>query len=1069
MKRKLISRRSLRLCLLLVAAPILSVAQEARLSGTVSDSSGSILPGTQVTATQSERALTFQAISGGDGRFVFARLPTGTYNIRAEVTGFKIYLQPDLELTTNADVLLNVTMEIGTLTEQVTVSGDATRVSTESSTIQQLVDSKRILELPLNGRNVYQLARLVPGTGQGGFNIGGGKTGTQQSNMVNVRLDGNLNVNTAYGEILPSPSPDAVQEFSVQTSVPSARYGWASGVVEVSTRSGTNEVHGSLYEFLRNDKLDARNFFQADKTKRKRNQYGVAAGGPLYIPRLYDGRNKTFWFVNFEQQKEPLGAPVNIFVPTEQQLGGDFSGAGRVIRDPLNNEPFPNNIIPQSRLDPLAINYSRRFVPSTSDPTGVYRYQRPADNNPTTFLFRADQLIANQHQLSARSFITRRKGPSATGNLPEFQNSEAVNDTDFVGATYVWTVAPNKINTARFGFNGTYSNAELYPKLNDQELQQLGWSPNFQRYNENVPAMNVSGFFSGSTEFSTLRDYSTYSWSDDFSWIIGRHTLMMGFDGMRTIQEGYSVSRTHGLYTFSGAFSGLGLSDFMLGRPNTLRQGNPAIDRSLGLHLALYFQDDFKITRRLTLNLGLRYEIPLPPSSALGQTSFYRPGEQSTVYPNAPAGLLYPGDQDASGERLGNAGYSLSKSYWAPRFGLAYSLTENQKTVLRAGYGVNYAPAWTNILGQLQIYQPFIRIIDLVAPPSTSDPWAGYPGGRPHPYDRSQGAIFDKEIAAFAMGPGYREPMMQQWNIGIQREYARNLIGTVSYVGTRGTRIPYLHDINPAVYVPGQSTVANTNSRRPLYPDIARFSLAESVVNSSYHGLQASLDRRFSNGITILASYTFSKALTDLNAVLTNDGGVPDPNNRAAEWAPADHDRTHAFVASWVWQLPYASSTRGFRRVLLHGWELNGIWSAYSGAPLSFFTSQDRALRGQPNRADRLKDPRLSMDRSRGEQIARYFDTSAFAPNRAGEFGSAPRAEGQLRAPGTIDVTLGIFKRFRGFAESHNFQFRTEIFNALNRPNFGAPGTNIDAPASFGRINSASDGRIIQFGLKYLF
>ena len=346
------------------------------------------------------------------------------------------------------------------------------------------------------------------------------------------------------------------------------------------------------------------------KTKRKRNQYGVAAGGPLWIPKIYNGRDKTFWFVNFEQQKEPLGAPVSIFVPTDMQLRGDFSAAGRVIRDPATNQPFPNNVIPQSRLDPLALNYSRKFVPTTTDPTGLYRYQRPADNNPTTFLFRADQILASRHQLSARTFLTRRQGPSAAGDLPAFQESRGINDTDFVGASWVWTVAPNKINTARFGFNGSYSNAELFPKLTDAELRELGWSANYPRYNLNVPSLGVSGFFNGSTELSTLRDYSTYSWSDDFSWIIGRHTLMMGIDTMHTIQEGYSVSRTHGLYSFSGAFSGLALSDFFLGRANTFRQGNPAIDRTLGLHSGLYLQDDFKVNRRFTLNIGIRYEMP---------------------------------------------------------------------------------------------------------------------------------------------------------------------------------------------------------------------------------------------------------------------------------------------------------------------------------------------------------------------------------------------------------------------------------------------------------------------------
>jgi hypothetical protein len=273
----------------------------------------------------------------------------------------------------------------------------------------------------------------------------------------------------------------------------------------------------------------------------------------------------------------------------------------------------------------------------------------------------------------------------------------------------------------------------------------------------------------------------------------------------------------------------------------------------------------------------------------------------------------------------------------------------------------------------------------------------------------------------------------------------------------------------PDLSCAGQSTVANTNSRRPLYPDFGRFNIAESVVNSSYHSLQASLDRRYSNGLIILASYTFSKALTDLNSVLTNNGGVPDPENRRLEWGPADHDRTHALVASWVWQIPYGAAMRGISRVLLHGWELNGIWSAYSGSPLFFSTSQDRAPRGHPNRPDRLRDARLPSDRSREERIARYFDTTAYVPKRIGEFGNGPRAESQLRGPRSLDTSVGIFKRFRGLAESHSIQFRTEMFSAINCPNFSSPGTNVDAPASLGRIVAAGDGRITQFGLKYLF
>lgn len=1051
------------MCILLFGCAA-GYAQEARLNGTVSDPSGAAVANVRIVANQAERNLPFETVTDSEGRYLFPRLPIGAYAIRAEQSGFKTFIQSDLNLTTNADALLNITLELGNVAEQVTVSAEASRVSTESATLQQLVDTRRIVDLPLNGRNVYQLARLVPGVGESGTHIGGGRSGSQNSTMVNVRVDGVLNVDNAFANILPSPSPDAVQEFAIQTSVPSARYGFASGVIEVSTRSGTNELHGSLYNFFRNDALDARNFFLAGKTKRRRNQYGFAGGGPLWIPKIYDGRNRTFWFVNLEQQREPLGAPVTIFVPTDAQLRGDFSSLNRVIRDPQTNQPFPNNQIPSNRLDPLALNFLREYVPRTSDPTGTYQYQRPADNNPSQVLARIDQVVTSRQQMSGRLFLTRKVGPSGSGNLPVFQSGTLDEETDLYGLTHTWTLAPNKINTARFGVNGFYTDPNYEPDIELSQLKQLGFADNYYTYTPNFPLFNVTGFFQASIEqIRITRDFGTYTWADDFSWIVGRHNISFGHDGIRTVQNTNNLSRTNGSFTFNGNFSGLALTDFMLGRPSLFRQGSPAPDNLRGLHLNWYAQDDIKVASRLTVNLGLRYELPKPPYAVNGATIAYRPGAQSQVFVNAPPNVLFRGDPGVP-----DSGRGTNKNLLAPRVGLAWSITSDQKTLLRAGYGVYYNPSWTNIEGQFAIYQPFTRILDLVAPPSTSNPWANFPGGSPHPYTPGADAVFDREINGLAYGPNFREPMMQQWNLNIQREFARDWLLTAGYAGTRGTRIPYLRDINPAVYIPGQSTAANVNQRRPMFPYFARFSLIESVVNSNYNSFQFALDKRFSRGLTVLTSYTFSKSLTDLNSVLTNNGGVQDPENRAAEWGPADHDRTHAFVTSWVYQLPFFADMRGVAGTLLGGWEINGIFSAYSGSPLQFTLSQDRALRGQPNRPDRIKDPRLPLDRPRADLIAEYFDRTAFVPNRTGEFGNAPRAEGQLRGPGTMDVTLGVYKNFRLF-ESHRLQFRAEAFNALNRPNFNNPGTNPDTPGSYGRITSAADGRIIQLALKYRF
>jgi hypothetical protein len=1042
------------------------LGQEARLNGTVTDSTGAVLEGTRVRATQVLRNVTFETTTTQDGRYLFPRLPIGTYQILAEANGFKQYVRNEVVLTTNADLLLNIEMQLGSVNEQVTVSAEASRVSTETSTIQQLVDSKRIADLPLNGRNVYQLAKLVPGVGESGTQIGGGRAGSQNSTMVNVRVDGVLNVDNAFGEILPSPSPDAVQEFTIQTSVPPAKYGFASGVVEVSTRSGTNELHGTLYEFFRNDKLDARNFFLSEKTRRKRNQYGFAGGGPVFIPKFYDGRNRTFWFVNFEQQKEPLGAPVTIFVPTEANLRGDFSNTSTVIRDPSTNEPFPNNQIPEASLDPLALNFARGYLPAAQDNSGVYRYQRANDNNPTQLLLRGDQILgSSQHQLSGRMFITRRVGPGASGNVPIFTTGTTRQNTDLLGLTHAWTVSPTMINTARFGFNGFFTDPDYEPKIDLAGLHSLGFSPNYYTYTPNFPLFNVSGFFQASIEqIRITRDFGTYTFANDFSWITGRHNIQVGFDGLRTLQNTANMSRTNGSFTFNGNFTGLAMMDFILGLPSLFRQGSPAPDSLKGLHLNWYVQDDFKVNQRLTLNFGLRYELPFAPVPGNGAAIIAREGAQSQVFPNAPQGLLFPGDPGVP-----KGGRTTVKNLFAPRVGLSWAITGDQKTVLRAGYGVYYNPSWTNLEGQFAILQPFTRIIDLVAPPSTSNPWADYLGGNPHPYTPNANSPFDNEINTLVYGPNFREIMMQQWNLNIQREITPNTIFTVGYAGTRGTRIPFVRDSNAPVYIPGQSTVANTNQRRPMYPQFARFNVMESGANSSYNSLQASVDRRLSKGVSILVAYTFSKALADLNTVLTGGTGASqDPYDRHPEWGPADLDRTHALVTSWVWQVPSAFHNP-FANAVLGNWEVNGILALYSGAPLSITASQDRSRRAHPNRPNRLSDPRLSTDRSRSEQIGEYFNRASYVVNEIGEFGSAPRAEGQLRGPGEANVSLGIMKRFRGFAETHNFQFRGEMFNAFNRPNFNDPGTNIDQPASFGRITSAGDGRIVQLALKYIF
>ncbi len=1059
------------LCLAFLLLTVAAQAQEARLSGSVTDPIGAALANVEVTITQTARNITFKTTTAADGRYRFPQLPIGTHQVKAEAPGFKTFVQSDVVLTTNAEALLNIVMQLGEVKEQVTVSAEASRVNTESSTLQQLVDSRRILDMPLIGRDVYGLAALVPGTGPSGLNIGGGRSGGQSSSgqnvtMINVRLDGALNVDQGFGYLLPSPSPDSVQEFTTQTSMMSARYSHSAGAIEISTKSGTNDIHGTVYEFLRNSALDARTFFQATKLKRRRNQYGASAGGPVYLPKLYNGRNRTFWFLDFQQLKEPLTSDAVTYVPTAQQIAGDFSLISANVRDPQTGQPFPGKQIPTSRLDPLALNLVKKYVPSAQDASGTLRYQAPADSNSTQILGRADQVLGGgRHQISGRVFVTRKTAKLAAGSLPVFSNGDKANDSDNTGLTYTANLSPTKINVVRFSINRYYQALVPDTKISLDDLHALGWASNYYTYTSNMPEIVISGFFSISNQYpSLIYNTHTTTFSDEFSWVTSRHNIQMGFQGIRAQQSDTNFARTNGTYTINGSFSGSALGDFFLGRPYTFRQGSQAPDSPRNLDLAWYFQDDIKVNRRLMLNLGLRHELIFPTVSNNNAMIRYEPGAKSAVYANAPTGLLFYGDPGVT-----RGGRDMRRTDFGPRIGVAYALTSDQKTMLRIGYGLYFAPPITNIDGQFAIYQPFCRDVTISVPASTSNPWANWAGGNPHPYTPSKNSVFDQQITGIAYGPNFKDTGMHQWNFSLQREVAKDWLATAAYVGSRSTHIPYLRDMNAAIYIPGSSTTSNVNQRRPLYPYFARFSSIESVTNSNYNSLQASLDKRFAKGFSLLMSYTFSKTLTELNSLFTNDGGVQNPDNRRLEWGPADFDRTHAFTTSWVWHVPSGRFRRGAAGAVLGGWQLNGITYIYSGAALAISASQDRALRGQPNRPDRLRDASLSTDRSRAERILRYFDTTAYAVNASGQFGTTPRADSRLRGPGSVNMILGALKDFRGLLEPHRLQFRAEASNALNRPNFGNPGTNIDSASSFGRITSASDGRIIQLGLKYIF
>lgn len=1049
----------------LLCGPLL-LAQTATLTGTVTDRSGAVVPNAEITATQQERNVTFRVSTDAAGRYTLQNLPIGTFVLEAKAEGFRLYRQTGVILTVDLRALQNITLEVGEISQTIDVEGSASRVDTQTTTIQHLVDSKRIEQLPLDGRNVYSLAKLVPGTGLSGFSIGGGREGGWGT-TTSVRLDGGNNVDRTWMRVLSSPSPDAVEEFSIQTSVPSAKYAHSAGVIEVATKSGTNELHGTLYEFFRNDALNGRNFFSATPLKLKRNQYGVAAGGPVWIPKVFDGRNKLFWFFNWEQQKQPSTALTTIYTPTAQQRQGDFSGA-RTITDPLTKQPFPGNVIPASRIDPIAANVIDQFVPLPQEPsTGLYRFQYPNDSNPQQILGRLDYHIG-ANQFSYRTFRTSSSSPISRGTLPYF-NGASVSESDTSSDTFTFTriVTPAVVNVFRFTAAQYLSGQRPIHERDHfplETLRAMGWSQNYYAFGDTLPEMGVSGFFTaGSWRYYWYDHGDDFTFDDEISWIRGRHSMEMGFNYTLVNEskddEGSALA---GQYVFNGAISGLALADFMIGKPSSFQQRLVQDLRLRSHSFAWYFQDNIKVSRRFSLNLGLRYDLPIAPSNALREFMIFRPGstQRSQRFVNAPPGLFFPGDPG-----VGDKARTTPKNLFGPRVGLTYALTSDQKTVLRIGYGLMYNPSWLQQEAQFAEKNPFSLRQTLNAPPSTADPWADFPGGNPFPGKVGASDYVFFGSAAASYGPNFTDPNMQQWNINIQREISRDYLVKVAYVGTKGTHLMLRSDINAAIYGPG-ATLANLNSRRPYAPELAAVDWLTSDGNSTYHSAQVSLDKRFSKGFSVQSAYTFSKSIDYQTGGY--DAYPQDIHNWAAERSLSSSDRTHIFRTSWVWSIPTPFGLRGIGRHILGGWDVTGILSLYSGAPLAMTDSVDRALRGLTNRPDRLHDPRITGERSTDEMLLRYFDTTAYARNQPGQSGSAPRVEGQLRAPGVIDFDAGVVKHIR-FNERHRLDIRGEFFNLPNHTNFNGPGTNINSSGSFGRITSASSPRIVQLALKYAF
>jgi hypothetical protein len=1051
--------------LLLVAMLAAAADPTGTIAGTVADPSGAAVAGAKVTAINPATGLSRETTTSADGGYVFPLIPAGTYNVVVEISGFRRFEQRGVDVKVNSNSTVDVTLQLGATSESVTVDANAEMVDTRSGTLAQVVSEQKIVELPLNGRNVATLVLLAPGTADLNASNARGSGDAMQtatypgaqsitsngarSDGVNYNLDGGSTIDHYTNVNNPLPNPDALQEFSVQTNNYSAEHGRASGaVVNAVTKSGTNEFHGSAFEFLRNGALNSRNFFAPTTDKLKRNQFGGSLGGPIK-------HNQLFFFGTYQgTQIRNISTGNSAFVLTPAQSRGDFSSVSRQLIDPITKQPFEGNRIPVSRFSPV-VSKLLPLIPVSNAPDGLINFDRPINDHEHQVMGRMDY-IHGDHRLYGRYFDSRytRAAVSGAENLvASARGAEWFNRNASVSHTY--TIRPNVLNNFIFSYNKTSGSIISGAPFSLSSIGVPIAGPNPPEIN-----MTISGYFTLNTGAPGDFDRHNFHFADSLHWIRGAHELAFGGDFLRMNVDLANSYRQAGRFRFRGTrYSGDPRSDFLVGFVDQFIQGGGEYAARRGNLGSLFFQDNWRVSRQLTLNLGVRWDPFLPYTDELGRTECFRPGLQSQRFPNAPRGYLYAGD---TGCPAGG-----SESVWtqvSPRIGFAYNPGGHGNTTVRGGFGVFYQPPFVEAYNNMVDSAPFSPQVIRNGVP-LDNPYTDLRNPFPAqfaPTLPSSDVRFDTPMVGVSYTADWKPARMLGWNLTIEHQLHNNILIRAGYVGSKGTHLGFNTDVNVPRYFPGAADI-DPQLRRP-YSDFDLVTMNTSGANSNYNSLQLGVEKRFSKGFTAGANYTWAKSL-DWTSYLTDLDGINviNPFNARAYRGVSDFNVPHRLVANYVWQLP--SPSAGALRLLLGGWETSGILNWQSGFPLNISSGEDNSLTAIGNdNADVVSKPGYTSG-SKADRINKWFTTEAFRTNREGTFGTSGR--NTLIGPNTFNLSVAAHKSFQ-IGERVRLQYRAEFFNAPNHTNLNNPGTTVTT-SSFGRITSAGDPRIIQMALRLHF
>ena len=1095
----------------------------AAMTGTVTDPTGAAIVGANVTMTQIGTEVKRAASTNENGHFTIPSLPPATYRLTSEAKGFKTYSR-EVTLLADQSGSLQIPMQLGESTETVTVEATSTLVNTNTPVLGQVIEQARVVELPLNGRNAADLTKLVAGAVDSSNGAGTTQGDTKQvpgaesisvngarPDQISYNLDGGSNQDLMSNTNNPFPFPDALQEFSVQTNSFDTQYGTNAGaVVNVVTKSGTNNWHGDAFEFVRNREFNARNFFAATVDPLKRNQFGGTIGGPI---------KKDNMFIFFGYQKTTIrttGNANNTILPTAANMRGDFSNyltansavnpQARIIQinDPATGNPYPNNQIPVS---PVAVALTKYLPVDQAAANGRLTYGLPTAQNFNEYITRFDKVVRGQDKLYGRYYLDRYE------HLPGYDGKNLLTDvpgstvrTQNAAAGYTWVPGGTFVNN----FVATFVRAASdrgqggqVPQFNDfgSKVKQLSKSEG------GIRAFSITNGYFGLGNFTDAKFIrNTYEIRNQASWTHGAHTFQFGGNIAEDQSNIRNTDLENGSWSFADTLTNLGLASFVMGHMHSYSQTSGDYSDSRQHVVGLFAEDKWKARSNLSLTVGLRWEPQQVMKEIFGRIEQFRPdmyyaGVRSKIIPTAPAGEVFVGDS-YNGVTMPDTGQTADLKNFAPRFGVAWDIFGDGKTVVRSGGGVFYSSRLPGLfLNDASISQPFSLRQDLTEPSSPNNlipfdnPLQSVPAfAAQFPLRYTLGSVpkdvpFTGGVSVYGLEPGKKwvTPTTYDWNLTIEHQLLSDTLLNVSYVGLRGVHL------RQDIYLNPRAIGVGTDASRPFQGFIDIFQNHNTGM-SNYNALQVNIQKRPGGGrgvlkdLTLLGNYTFSKAM---EIALASNGGITDigsskgsglpfgnVNQGRFETGPAPgQDRTHRFVLSFVWDLPRFSGSNHAIRSVIGGWQWSGIWSYTTGDAMTLLAGTDRSLTALGNdRADYIGPagqygqtaPSGSRSGCGSATCVPWLNTSLFALPAIGTFGNI--GKGAFRGPGRSNVDTALIKNFFPFRsrEDIRFQLRGEFFNIFNHAEFNDPTTSRNS-GNFGGIYGAADPRIIQLALKFYF